>query len=87
MDNVVATAEIASSLSGRPYTAMKIVKDTWAQVTCSIVVCCYNPTRHTMPKSGRLTTFHIPLLVAAGWAGWRTCGCVEWAGVLSGRVC
>ena len=33
MDSVVSTAEIASSLSGQPYTAMKIDKDRWAGYT------------------------------------------------------
>lgn len=46
-DSVVSTVEVASSLSGQPYTAMKIDKDRWVGYTAVMRNRC-SPTRRTI---------------------------------------
>lgn len=53
MDSVVSTVEVASSLSGQPYTAMKIDKNRWVGYTDVMRNRC-NPTRRTIAMLGVL---------------------------------
>ena len=53
MDSVVSSVEVASSLSGQPYTAMKIDKNRWVGYTDVMRNRC-NPTRRTIAMLGVL---------------------------------
>ena len=80
MDSVVSTVEVASSLSGQPYTAMKIDKNRWVGYTDIMRNRC-NPTRCTVGMLGVLHNI-LCTLVSHSMLAWLV---NRWVGALSGR--